>query len=292
MIPITGLLVAAYIGVCSGETASSLLMPASTAPAGALTGYNFGRPEVDTVVYYKSLTGEEPPALEDLCSLTRASLFILPYRWANKHADSLQRSITTCQNMGTKVLVERWMEDNMAENSAKQVAQMAWSKYGYTTKSQSDKRPLGSVILNGFHMGLPPLNIPIAYYHTLRELTKTDPARTYLMTQTVTCDSVLSDDMLREVDMVFVDDMIPTALGQNNWHECLRKFSARLPKDKWFYVGMSRLGSEKVTDAMRDIKSLALPNFAGASFTWANGDETIKDLQGRVTGVRSVMAAE
>ncbi|KAK4078893.1 hypothetical protein Purlil1_11831 [Purpureocillium lilacinum] len=267
-------------------------MPASTAPAGALTGYNFGRPEVDTVVYYKSLTGEEPPALEDLCSLTRASLFILPYRWANKHADSLQRSITTCQNMGTKVLVERSIEGNMAENSAKQVAQMAWSEYGYTSKSQSEERPLGSVILDGFHMGLSPLDVPVAYYHTLRELTKTDPARTYLMTQTVTCDGALSDEMLREVDMVFVNDMTPSLLGSKAWHECLQKFSARLPKDKWFYVGMSRLGSEKVADAMRDIKSLALPNFAGASFTWANGDETIKDLQGRVTGVRSVMAAE
>ncbi|PWI64981.1 hypothetical protein PCL_08340 [Purpureocillium lilacinum] len=266
-------------------------MPASTAPAGALTEYSFGRPEVDTVIYYESLTGEEPPALQDLCSLTRASLFILPYRWTRKHAVSLQRSITDCQNMGIDVVVERWMEDDIAENSAKQVAQMAWSEYGYTSKSQSDQRPLGSVILNGFHMGRRPLKVPVAYYRTLRELTKTDPARTYLMTQTVLCDGVLSDEILQEVDIVFVNDVVPSLLGSKNWHECLRKFSARLPKDKWFYVGMSGIGSEKVTDAMRDIKSLALPNFAGAWFTWANGDETIKDLQSRVTGARSVMAA-
>jgi len=291
MIPVTCLLVAAYIGVCIGETVSSLSMPASTAPADTLTDYSFGRPEVDTVVYYESLAGEEPPALEDLCSLTRAKLFILPYRWTTKHAVSLQRSITSCQSMGIKVLVERWMEDNMEEASAKQVAQMAWSEYGHTSESQSNERPLGSVILNGFHMGCRPLSIPVAYYRTLRELTKTDPARSYLMTQTVICDGVLSDEILQEVDMVFVSTMIPSALGSKNWHECLRKMSARLPRNKWFYVGLGRIESEVVADAMRDIRSLALPNFGGAWFTWANGNETIKDLQGRVTGARSITAA-
>jgi len=253
--------------------------------------YSLGSQSSGTAIYYTPLVNQSK-TLEEICDQTAARYYILLSMGEDKtQLPAMSRNITSCQEMGKKVLLEIFATGQPSDEEATQAAQGMWSAFGPPGTLSYSQRPYGNATIDGFHIGrLPikdPFDPPVSYYRSLRKLMQKDTSRSYSITQLWYCDKPVSDDVLSEVDKVFVS--VPH-VGSETSYECLRKLSSKLGSGKRLYVNMSWVPSTSITRVVCGLRSLALPNFGGAWFRWGAGNTSLPAFQDRVRRIGSELA--
>ena len=250
--------------------------------------YSFGSQSSGTAIYYTPLVNQSM-TLEEVCDRTTARYYILLRMGEDKtQLPAMSRNITRCQEMGKKVLLEAFATGQLSDEKATKAAQEAWSAFGPPGTLSYSRRPYGNATIDGFHIGRlaikDPFDPPMSFYRSLRKLMQTDISKSYSISQLWYCDKPVSDDVLSEVDKVFV--RVPD-VGSETSYECLRKLSSKLGSGKRLYVNMSWVPSTSITRVVCGLKSLSLPNFGGAWFTWGAGNTSLPAFQDRVRRIGS-----